>query len=411
MSLHYGSLYWPGTYQNPPRYEPLRGNRTTRVVVVGGGMSGATCGYALAAAGIETTLIERGRIAGGSSSSNTGLLQYANDTMLSDFAKTIGETRAVRFYRACKEAAERLHAIADRLPRDVQFKRRSSLYYASAPDDVPAMRAEHEMLVRHGFSADWLEEADIADAYPFRRSAAIVTRGDGELNPFRFVHALVEEGTKLGLSVHEHTMLQDVERSPSGRRYVVRTADGSIEADHIVYAVGYLPEQAGGRWIQARLNRSYAIVTNVLTGLADWHDRALLWESARPYLYARTTPDDRIVVGGLDEGVRQPVLSAAELRAHSLRLLAELKRLFPRLEPDIRYEWCATFGESVDGLPWIGEDPDRPGQFYLLGYGGNGTIYSMLGADLIKDKLLGIDNPIADIVRPDRPVIPPAPNA
>lgn len=411
MSLHYGSLYWPGTYQNPPRYEPLRGNATSRVVVVGGGMAGVACGYALAAAGIETTLIERGRIAEGNSSSNSGLLQYASDTMAIDFAKTIGESRAIAFYRACKEAAERLRAIADRLPRDVHYKRRSSLCFASAPADVPAMRAEYELLVRHGFDVDWLEEDEISYLCPFRKSAAIVTRGDGELNPFRFVHALAEEAAKLGLAVHEHTMLRTVERSSSGPRYVVRTAEGAICADHIVYAVGYLPEQAGGRWIQARMNRSYAIVTNVLPDLADWRDRALLWETARPYLYARTTPDDRIVVGGLDENVRQPVLNATELRAHSLRLLAELKRLFPRLEPDIRYEWCATFGESVDGLPWIGEDPDRPGQYYLLGYGGNGTIYSMLGADLIKDKLLGIDQPIADIVRPDRPVIPPASNA
>jgi glycine/D-amino acid oxidase-like deaminating enzyme len=120
-------------------------------------------------------------------------------------------------------------------------------------------------------------------------------------------------------------------------------------------------------------------------------------------LYARTTTDNRIVVGGLDENVRQPTLSEQELRSHSMRLLSELHKLFPALNAQIRYEWCATFGESSDGLPWLGEDPDRPGQHYCLGYGGNGTIYSQLGAEIIRDRLLGLDNPIASIVRPDRP--------
>ncbi len=410
MSLHFGTLYWPECDREPERFEPLRGNKTSRAVIVGGGMSGVACGFALAAAGIEATLIERGRIAAGSTASNTGLLQFANDTMLSDFAKTLGEDRATAFYRACKEASDRLHAIAARLPRDVQYKKRGSLYYASSAADVPALRAEYEMLARLGFSAEWWDEEKIAGAYPFRKSAAIYTRGDGELNPFLFVRSLAEEARKLGLAVHEGTMLLSAEKADSGRGYVVRTTEGQIETDHIVYAVGYMPEQAGGRWIRARLNRSYAIVTNRLPDLSAWHERSLLWESARPYLYARTTSDDRIVIGGLDENVRQPVLSEAELRAHSLRLLSELKRLFPGLAPEIRYEWCATFAESVDGLPWIGEDPDRPGQHYLLGYGGNGTVYAMLGADLIKDKLLGIENPIADIVRPDRPVVPPAAN-
>ena len=406
MSLHFGTLYWPTTHTKPVTYEDLKENIKTRVVIIGGGMSGVTCGYGLAKSGIESVLIEQGTIAGGSSSANTGVLQYMNDTMLSEFMGMLGESNAVALYRACEQAAERLHAIAGRLPRDVQFKKRRSLYYASSLADAPSLRRECELLHRHGFSADWWDKGKFAARFPFGKEAAIMTNGVAEINPYLFVHTLAEEAFKSGLSIYERTSMQSVDRPGRGASasYIVKTNGGTIEADHIVYAVGHTAEQAGGRWIRAKPSRTYVIVTNPLPGLDAWYDRCMLWETDRPYFYARTTPDNRIVVGGLDENVRQPVLSSQELRVHSLRLLSELKRLFPLWEPEIRYEWCATFCESADGLPWIGEDPERPGQHYLLGYGGNGTIYSMLGADLIRDKLLGIDNPIAGIVRPDRPV-------
>jgi len=402
LTLHFGSLYWPETYPHPDRFPSLNGSDKSRVVIVGGGMSGISCGYTLAKAGLEPVLIEQGRIAGGSTSANTGLLQYANDTMLSEFADRIGEKSAALFYRACLHASEKLCDIADSLRRNTDFKRRGSLYYASSSEDVPALRKEYETLTRNGFAAEWWEEERIAKSFPFRKSAAIATRGDAEVNPFLFVHAMAEEAVRSGLKIYENTAMLGVGKRANG--YVVKTSSGEIETDHIVYAVGYAPEAAGGRWVKAKLNRSYAIVTEPLPSLADWGERFLLWETARPYLYLRTTADNRIVAGGLDENVRLPVLNERELRTRSMRLRSELRLLFPDLSPEIRYEWCATFGESADGLPWIGEDPDRPGQHYCLGYGGNGTIYSLLGAEIIRDRILGDEHPIAPIVKPDRKV-------
>lgn len=407
MSLHYGTFYWPATHHQPTRYPILDADQRCSVVIIGGGMSGVACGFMLAAAGVDAVLIEQGRIAAGSSAASTGLLQYANDTMLSEFALTIGERRAAAFYNACRVAAEQLHKIAHQLPRDVQFKQRSSLYYASHSADLPALLKEYEMLRRHGFAVEWWDEDKIAATYPFRKSGAILSRGEAEINPYLFVHALAEEAVRRGLAIFEHTRMERVESVRGGPGYFVRTSGGTIEAEHVVYAVGYAPEHAGGRWIRAKLSRSYVIVTNPLPDLSDWYDRCMLWETARPSLYARTTPDGRIMAGGLDEPVRSPVLSDRELRARSLRLLSEVRRLFPQLYPEIDYEWCATFGESEDGIPWIGEDPDRPGQHYLLGYGGNGAIYSMLGAEIIRDSLLDVRHPVTDIVRPDRTAVFP----
>lgn len=400
MLLHTGNMFWPSTLTGSIHYPPLQAKKKTRVAIVGGGMSGVLCGYLLAKSGIPVILIERNKIAYGSTAANTGLIQYSNDTLLSTLADSIGEQDAVRFYRGSTQAAEHLYSLVAGMRRKVQFKRRSSLYYASRADDVPSLRKEFDLLHKHGFGATWWGETQIAQHFPFRRSAAIVTPGDAEINPPLFVQALTEDAQGYGLEVYEKTAMKSIVPTKEGYRLI--TGEGEIEAEHIVYAVGYVPEEAGGLWVRTRFSRSYVIVTNPISSLSDWHERFMIWESARPYLYMRTTVDNRIIIGGLDENIRQPIRNEKELSKRSNELLSGLKSLFPALSPQIRYQWCATFARSEDGLPWIGEDPNRPGQHYCLGYGGNGIIFSMLGAEIIRDRLLGVYNPLAAIVRPDR---------
>ncbi len=86
----------------------------------------------------------------------------------------------------------------------------------------------------------------------------------------------------------------------------------------------------------------------------------------------------------------------AELKASCEKLL------FHELPLDVEHFYNALFGSVKDGLPLIGKEPGRKNRYYLLGYEGNGTCYSMAGAKIIKDLLLGIENPYADIVKLDR---------
>ncbi|MDG0810845.1 NAD(P)/FAD-dependent oxidoreductase [Cohnella rhizosphaerae] len=395
--LYFGSLLWLAGGGEPPRYPPLSGlSSQCDVLVVGGGLTGTMAVDALTAAGMSVVLIDEGRIGEGSSAASTGLLQYSNDIMLTDLLSRLGDERASHFYRACKYAVERLCQLAETLPGDVAFKRRSSLYFASADTDVPKLKSEYEALRARGFSVDWLEEADIRAIFPFAKPAALVTSGDGELNPYRLSVRLAERAAKKGARIYENTSLKSVEGSKGD--FACQTSHGIVRAASVVYAVGYRPEIAGIGNLAIRYARTSAIATRVLPSLADWHQRWLLWETARPYLYARTTQDGRIVMGGLDENIRRPVTDLYDLNKYANRLLEEARKLFPGLSLETEYAWNATFCESADDLPWIGEDPERPGRYVALGYGGNGAVYSMLASDILTDLLQGKTSALADIV-------------
>ncbi|MGH7403635.1 MAG: FAD-dependent oxidoreductase, partial [Candidatus Rokuibacteriota bacterium] len=55
--------------------------QTADVVVVGGGVNGASIAYALAAEGIEVVLVEKGALAGGASGRSSALVRmhYTNE--------------------------------------------------------------------------------------------------------------------------------------------------------------------------------------------------------------------------------------------------------------------------------------------------------------------------------------------
>lgn len=400
--LYTGNLYWPETLDSTREFEPLSQHKKTQVAVIGGGMSGTICASVFINSGLSVLMAERGQVSGGSTLANTGLLQFSNDIMLCDLIDQIGERDAKTFYRACRDAIHLIEQTAESLAADVGFRRRSSLFFASTEQHLPKLKKEYEALKACGFDVEYWPPEEIEKHFPFRKPGAIVTHGDAELNPFQFVSGIANAAAHAGLEIYEQTDIVAHNTLPSGI-HLLRTSDGYvIEAEHVVYAVGYEPEELRGKLIKAEMSRSFALVTGIQNSLQSWHERFLVWETARPYLYMRTTLDGRVIVGGLDEHIEQPLQSDKQRLKRSEELHGKLKALFPELQAPIAYEWSATFGESCDNLPFIGADPAWKNVYYCLGYGGNGTVYSMLAAHIVRDLICGDKHPLTDIVKLDR---------
>ncbi len=130
-----------------------------------------------------------------------------------------------------------------------------------------------------------------------------------------------------------------------------------------------------------------------------------MWETARPYLYARLTGDDRVMLGGEDEPFAEGHADPAMMTGKTERLLERFRGLFPDLDLEIAYQWAGTFTTTHDGLPRIGTLPEHPHAWLALGYGGNGITFSMIAAHLIRDAWLGVDHPDARLFSFDRAAI------
>lgn len=393
MDLTNGTLFWPTT-ATPLLFSSSAKDVMYDVIIIGAGMSGALCAHELVKKGYRVLTLDKRQIAHGSTAANTGLLQYSNDIMLSDLATQIGEKNAVQFYRLCEQAMHKLTALAKTLPTDTDYIERPSIYYASSDEDVPRLQKNYELLKKHHFAVEYWDEHQVAATMPFTKRAALKTYGDAEVNPVKFVQSLFLDAP------HDVVEQCEVLTTKSFDTHVeVKTSKGLFRAKHVIHTTGYETPVVGKR-IGAKINRSYVVVTEPLNDPL-WHERAMIWETAHPYLYIRTTVDNRLIIGGLDEELASAP-TEENIQRHSAKLLEQAQALFPAYDLTVAYAYGAVFGESEDNLPFIGEHPTNRHQYYLLGYGGNGTVYSMIGAQMLTELIENTKMKGAHIVQLER---------
>ena len=78
-------------------------------------------------------------------------------------------------------------------------------------------------------------------------------------------------------------------------------------------------------------------------------------------------------------------------------LRRKLHRLLPQLDTTVEFAWAGSFGATTTGLPIIGEIPGMPRCLIALGYGGNGTTYAGIAADVIVGAISGKRDADADL--------------
>jgi glycine/D-amino acid oxidase-like deaminating enzyme len=149
---------------------------------------------------------------------------------------------------------------------------------------------------------------------------------------------------------------------------------------------------------------SWAIATPPQNPDSLWRDGVLIWEASDDYLYARTTADNRIVIGGEDDDtIVEPEARDALMPTKSAIILKKLQALCPKANATADFVWSGAFGETEDGLPLIGDVPGYPRIHAAYGYGGNGITFSYLASRLIGKMIAGQREPWYDDFAIDRP--------
>lgn len=392
-----GMTYWDKK-DNPFDLTPLREDIETDVLIIGTGMSGTLSAYMLSQVeGLKVVMADAKNIAEGSSSANTGLLQVMSDTMLSEFIDKIGEEKARRFHKMCEAALDDLFKIDKRLGLD-NLRRRKSLYCASTPEDVEKIKKEYEAQRIQGMSVSYLTEEEALRMYRVKCPCALLTEGDADMDPVAFIRGVTKHNLKEGVTIYPNTEI-DLD---SVKENTIRTFTGhTISFRYCIFATGYAKKYNLVRDMIS-ISRTYVLVSTPLKH-EPWPEEVMIWETKDPYLYLRTSKDRRIIAGGLDEDVDEVMNDEVYIE----RKMEELKKdvsamMADELLLDVDHSYNALFGRVKDGLPLLGADPTKSNHFYILGYEGNGTVYSMAGAKIIQNLIKGERDPFREIVKLDR---------
>lgn len=396
MDLHSGLPYW--IVKNPlfDYFHPLKEDYSTDVVIIGAGITGALMAHELCQAGIPCCVIDKRSLATGSSAASTALLQYEIDVPLCEMAGMIGEKNAVIAYRACLQSITDIKKVLDETGVDAGFEELPSIFYASDNEGMELIRREYEIRKQYGLPVQLLDKEEVHRRYKLNTpGGALLNRQSAQMDAYKAATELFKyHMEKDNLKIFSHTEVKEC--LDTGDGYEIETINGSkINCRYVIVAAGFeagkfLPEKV------MKLTSTYALISQPVAPGQLWPERSLIWETGEPYLYIRTD-NNRIIVGGEDEEFSNP-----EHRDELLReKIGILERKFHHLLPDVPFQtemaWCGTFSTTKDGLPFIGTWPGRERMFFDLGYGGNGITFSMIGAQIICNKLQGTEDERSEV--------------
>jgi glycine/D-amino acid oxidase-like deaminating enzyme len=362
-------------------YPSLKSNEECEVLIVGGGITGSLIAHQMIEDGYDTILIDKRELCNGSTSATTSMLQYEIDVPLHELIGKIGEKGAVLSYKACSDAIDLIEKLSKLIRSNAGFKRKKSLYFASKKKDVDWLKKEYKARKENGFEVQWLESEKILEQFEFENTyGGILSKQGASIDAFQFAHELFMHNVRKGLKIFDKTEMVKVEEH-KGFNLVTVDSGFQIKAKKIIYCIGYESKNLLKEHF-VNLKSTYAVVSEIDKDKFKNISSTLVWNTDDPYLYMRTTDDGRILIGGGDEDFYNAEKRDALLNKKEKEILKNLKKIKPDYPFYTDFVWAGTFGETKDGLPYIGPHEKFKNSYFVLGFGGNGITFSATGMEM-----------------------------
>lgn len=354
-------------------------------------MTGALIAHMFASAGISTILLEASEFGRGSTAASSALLLQEPDLELTELTNRYGKDAASRIWQMSRESVDALVLLLRRLRIACDLRHRDAIYYATDVQAEVRLRAEYELRVRSGFDATWLGPAALRKSTGIAGRGAIRTHGSAQFDPYRACLGVLQAAAASGVQVFERS---EVQRIVADRdRVRLWTRHGIVESERVIVATGYATARFRPLAGRFRMYRTYVLATRPIStqerqelGLSD----VMVWDTERPYHYARWTRDHRLLLGGGDSLVRPGVRRRQQFTRVADDLRAYFETRLPALsDVDTELAWEGLFAMTPDSLPYIGPHRRYPRHWFALGYGGNGMTFGFLAARLLLERWQG----------------------
>ena len=362
------------------QYNYLTEDIETEVIIVGGGVTGSILGYYFSKARIDTVILEKSRIAHGSTSITTSLLQYELDSNLKALTQYVSLDHAINSYKLGVKALDEIEKFIKVYGNKCNYIKRDTLLYTAKKLEIEELYEEYNLRKENGFNVKFISEKK--NPFSFDLKAGVYgIEGGAELDPFKYTHHLLEVACNNGLRVYENTPVIDVKYN---KDYVeaITSYNHKVKGKILVLATGFNTKLFTDRNFGVK-TYTYNIVTKPLKNIEGWFNNVLIRDNEDTYNYFRTTPDNRIIAGGEDTPFTDNFNPKIAMEKYDI-LEQRVKNMFNKIDDiEIEYKYCGTFDSTKDNLGFIGKDPKNDKLWYGLGYGANGILFAILGGMML----------------------------
>jgi len=384
-----GISFWYADDGYPEAREPLGGDASADVVIVGGGYTGLWTAYYLkkTVPFLRITVLEQKFCGYGASGRNGGWL-YNGIAGRDRYARLHGHEAAVRLQKAMNDTVGEVVRAVTEEGFDAGLHQGGVLEVARTPAQLARLRAFHEHELSYGEkdrelygARETAERIRVADAV-----GSSWTPHGARVHPVKLVKGLAAAVEALGVVIHEQTPVTEIRPKHAVTPY------GTVRAPYVLRCTeGFTAALKGQKRTWLPMNSSM-IATEPLTdeqwAAIGWEGRQTLGDMAHAYMYAQRTADGRIALGG--RGVPYRFGSRTDndgrTQAGTVEALREiLVAFFPMLAGTrvahawsgvlgVPRDWCATVTlDRSTGIGWAG------------GYVGSGVAPANLAARTLRD--------------------------
>jgi glycine/D-amino acid oxidase-like deaminating enzyme len=376
-----------------PSFPRLRTHLDARVVVVGGGLTGAATAWSLAAARVPVVLLEAENVCSGATAGSAGLIREDAEAAFTAHVSLHGLRAARHMWQALRRASLEFPSALRRLGIRCDAARQDLLTIGPRNADTRALRREYDARRAAGVEARWLAATALRRDAGLEALGAIKTDATA-FDPYRAGIGLIAAAVKAGAEVFERSPVARIR--PRRHKVDVTTDAGSVTADVVVIAgpssIADLRQLR--RHLQPR--DGYGVVTAPLAApvrrQVGRRTSALRVGAVQDDVprFVRWLGEDRVLVAGGD----QPAL-AAQSRERAVvqrtgQLMYELTLTYPAISgTPPEWGWSFRFDETADGIPYIGTHRNFPRHLFALGLGRNGAAASWLAARILLRHIRG----------------------
>ena len=347
------------------------------VVIVGGGIIGASIAYHLATRGVrDVVVVEREELGGGSTTRNAGGVRLQFSTEIN--------------VRLSLRSLPRIERFADEMGVDPHLRQVGYLFLITEERDVAPFEESLAMWRRLGVPVERFDAAGVHQVFPELRvddiRFATLCMRDGYCDPSSLLNGYVARAREKGAKFREHEAVTGITRV-GDRVTGVRTAKGEIACPTVVNAAGAWGAEVGqlaGVDLPIRPLRRQIFVTDPVPGLD--RDFPLTVEFASSLYFHRES-------GGVLMGMADPTDGPgfdASVNWDFLPTLVEraLYRL-PILErAKVKTGWAGFYEDTPDKHPIIGAVPELAGFLCAAGFSGHGIMHAPATGEAIAELIV-----------------------